>query len=82
MTRYAHGYALFSPSLIVIPDTFDVDRENAESKAYDYLSRVSRWATDKKFWKQWDLFVAERQRRGWVVLPVGLSAFKLPKPKS
>lgn len=66
------GYALVTPAGNIVAETFNVDKECAESAAYDYLSATKPWAKSPKFWKRWDEFVAERERRRWYVEKVAL----------
>ena len=58
-------YALTSPSGRVIKTTVSWDIRETQRMAYDYCKARSAWAG--KFWKQWDAFVRERNRRGWCV---------------
>jgi len=66
------GYALRTPGGKMVAETFAVDKGDAEVLAYDYLSKTRAWAAKGEYWKQWDLFVAERERRGWVVQRIHL----------
>lgn len=62
------GWVLTSPSGRAIEFTFDTDKDGSESKSFGYLySHLNKsWA--KPYWKQWDAFCAERERRGWRVV--------------
>jgi hypothetical protein len=64
------GFALVTPKGKILADTFDVDKEMAEAKAYDLL--FARYTWPRKYWKCWDGFIKERERRGWYVFPVKL----------
>ena len=63
------GWVLVSPSGHVVPETFALTKEACEGLAYDYLSnsKKSKWAANRKYWKQWDLFVRDREARNWTV---------------
>lgn len=63
------GWALFTPSGKIIGETFARTKGEAEGHAYAYLSGRP-WT--EGFWKQWQPFVRQRERRGWIVRPVRL----------
>jgi hypothetical protein len=71
MSKRRDGFVLVSPSGMVLPGTFTIDKQQTEQIAFDFLSRCSRskWAAHPRYWKQWDKFVAEREKRGWRVVP-------------
>jgi hypothetical protein len=55
-------WVLRSPSGKLLPETVTCDYDTACSIAFNYLSHKS-WA--RPFWKKWDEFIMERQRRRW-----------------
>lgn len=61
------GYVLVSPSGRVVVETFDVEREMCEGLAFQHLNALYAWP--RKYWKQWEEFCTERERRGWKVRP-------------
>lgn len=65
------GWALFTPAGFPIAATFSQDLSTTQSLAFDYLQSRS-WARKPCWWKNWDGFVKERQKRGWDVCRVGL----------
>lgn len=66
--RHTHdGWVLTTPAGNIVPDTFATTKQEAEHKAYDYLSKTRSWAASPEYWKEWDKFVAERVRRHWTV---------------
>jgi hypothetical protein len=61
------GYVLTSPKGKIYPETFNEDKEMVEGMAYEHLSHYYAWP--RAYWKKWDEFVKERERRGWKVVP-------------
>jgi hypothetical protein len=66
----ASAWALVSPSGKPVALTIRPAKREAEALAYTYLAHHKRWAAATHFWKQWDIFVAEREKRGWRVCKV------------
>lgn len=64
------GFVLVTPSGRIVASTFAEDKEDAEHRAYEYLFALRTWP--RKYWKEWDKFIKERERRGWYVFPVRL----------
>lgn len=69
------AFALESPSGTLIVSTVSADLETAQVRAFDFLYAKKAWA--KPFWKQWDLFIKERNKRGWHVRKVRLLTLKI-----
>lgn len=61
------GYVLVAPKGTIIAETFHEEKEEAEARAYTYLYSLYLWP--RKYWKQWDEFVTERERKKWIVRP-------------
>ena len=70
----SRGFVLVSPKGRHIICTFSADRETTEGIAFDYLDALYTWP--KSYWKQWDAFCQERERRRWKILPVKLVVMK------
>ena len=69
-------WVLRSPKGKLIPQTIAVHKENAQIVAFDYLYALRRHAGfewTSTYWKQWDPFIKERKRRGWLVVRATVS---------
>jgi hypothetical protein len=64
------GFALVTPKGKILAETFDKDKDTAQVKAYDWL--FNRYLWPRQYWKQWNAFIKEAERRGWYVFPVKL----------
>lgn len=64
MSATTTAYVLVSPGGLPVWGTLALDKHAAEGNAYSELQHT-QWA--QRYWKQWDAFIAERERRGWLV---------------
>lgn len=64
------GFALITPGGKIVAETFRAEKEYAEGAAFDHLHARYKWP--EQYWKRWDEFCKERERRGWYVFPVKL----------
>lgn len=65
--KHCHGYVLVSPKGQVLPETFSTDHEYACVNAYAWLASEGEGTWADAYYKKWDEFIRERQRRGWFV---------------
>ena len=76
------GWVLVSPLGRIISGTFAECKDDVCTRAFDYLYKRYPWA--HLFWKNWDGFIEERNRRGWWVvraevhLSSPIAAHKIP----